>query len=204
MATAELPMELSNQPSSEDAPNTHLLPRIAAGDANAVHECLEKYSGLVWTLAKRYCRHISDAEDACQDIFVELWQKAERFDPSKASETTYIAMIARRRLIDRHRRGPRPETDAVDLEGVSVEAPESNDSVELAEEARKAADCMRKLSQNQQKIISMSIHLGKSHASISKVLSIPLGTVKSYARRGLLQLRECMNRSVLPADGRGQ
>ncbi len=172
-----------------------ILARIASGDKTAVEACLDQYSGLVWSLARRACATLADAEDAVQDIFVELWQKADRFDPSKASEVTFIATLARRRLIDRYRRD-RTMVEAVNIEShiLDVAQTDSADSAELADEAAKAANCLDKLPTQQKQVITMSIHGGHSHSRISEKLSMPIGTVKSYARRSLLQLRKCMSR----------
>ena len=175
--------------------NESLLERIAGGDVSAVDECLEQYGGLVWSLARRHCRSGEDAEDAAQEIFVELWKSADRFDGKKASEATFVAMIARRRLIDRHRRGQNaPEVVSIDASVTDIAESHDLDQVELSDEAAKAAGCMNKLSNNQRKVLSLSIHQCQPHAAISSILNMPLGTVKSYARRGLLQLRECMER----------
>ena len=84
-----------------------VLKRIAAGERAAVDECLKKYGGLVWSLARRMLRNQDDAEDAVQEIFVDVWKNAGRFDEAQASETTFIAMIARRRIIDRIRTSTR-------------------------------------------------------------------------------------------------
>ena len=81
-----------------------ILQSVADGNAAAVDECLGKYGGLVWSLARRLCPRHEDAEDAVQEIFVEIWRNAAKFDPEIASEATYVTMIARRRLIDRYRR----------------------------------------------------------------------------------------------------
>ena len=81
-----------------------LLQRIAAGDPSAVEGCLAKYRGLVWSIARRFAGNYADAEDAVQEVFIELWRHAARFDPALASESTFIGTIARRRLIDRKRR----------------------------------------------------------------------------------------------------
>ena len=85
-------------------PVTNVLHRVAAGDRAAVRECLARYGGLVWSLVRRSTSDAAEAEDAVQEIFVDVWQSASRFDPAVASEATFIAMIARRRLIDRARR----------------------------------------------------------------------------------------------------
>ena len=99
-----------------------ILQRVARADAAAVDECLNAYGGLVWSLARRLCRKHEDAEDAVQEIFVEIWRKAEKFDPDVASESTYITMIARRRLIDRFRRRSREPNTALINEEMVVRA----------------------------------------------------------------------------------
>jgi len=84
-----------------------LLERIAAGDAAAVEGCLEKYRGLVWSMARQSVGNYADAEDAVQEILVELWRHAGRFDSAVSAESTFVATVARRRLIDRYRRRAR-------------------------------------------------------------------------------------------------
>lgn len=80
--------------------------RRVAADPASFHECVEKYGGLVWSLARRFSNH-ADAEDAVQEIFLDLWQKAERWDREKSSEVTFVTMLARRKLIDRFRKNSR-------------------------------------------------------------------------------------------------
>src|SRR5829696_165972 len=72
-----------------------LLHRIAAGDSAAVEEFLDRYGGLVWSLARRFTSNRQESEDAVQDVFIELWRKAPRYDASLSSEATFVAMIAR-------------------------------------------------------------------------------------------------------------
>ena len=80
-----------------------VLQRIASGDPAAVRECIDQYGPLVWSLARRLSRTASDPEDATQEIFLDIWRSAGRFDASQGSDKVFIAMIARRRLIDRLR-----------------------------------------------------------------------------------------------------
>ena len=95
-----------------------LLQRVARGDPTATQECIKRYGGLVWSLARRMLANPADAEDATQDIFLEIWKHAGRHDPAKGSETLYITMIARRRLIDRIRKGARrPRHESLDDPG---------------------------------------------------------------------------------------
>jgi len=135
-------------------------------------------------------RNSDEAEDAVQEIFVDIWKNAERFDESKSSETTYIAMIARRRLIDRIRYSTRrlsPESlDDVLLEPFT----RSDKQMQMGIEAREAAEAMRNLRPEQQQVLRLSIVQGMSHQEISEATGMPLGTVKTHARRGILQVRE--------------
>ncbi len=91
-----------------------------------MQDCLKTYGGLVWALAKRMLPNQNDAEDAVQDIFIDVWKNAERFDEEQSSETTFIAMLARRRLIDRLRKSNRqPNFDS--LEDVTFEPSKRTD-----------------------------------------------------------------------------
>ena len=84
-----------------------VLQRVAAGDMAAMQECIDEYGGLIWSLARRFCASPADAEDATQEVFIALWENAGKFDESKGAEVTYVAMIARRRLIDSGRKSQR-------------------------------------------------------------------------------------------------
>lgn len=167
-----------------------ILTKIAAGDRAAVEECLNRYGGLVWSIARKMLRNSDEAEDAVQEIFVDVWKNAGRFDESKASEATFIAMIARRRLIDKIRHSARRIT-ADSLDDVLLEPfTRSDKDVQTAIEAQQAAEAMRNLRPEQQQVLRLSIIQGMSHQEIADALALPLGTVKTHARRGILQVRE--------------
>jgi RNA polymerase sigma-70 factor (ECF subfamily) len=165
-----------------------LLARVAAGDAAAVRECIAHYGGLVWSIARKF--EAGDAEDAVQEIFLELWRSAARFDPSVASEATFIAMIARRRLIDRRRtRRRRPTTEQVpELPQVADEALQPDASAE----ASKAAAALEQLRPEQKQAVVLATCHGLSHSEIAAQTGMPLGTVKAHVRRGLLSIRAAL------------
>jgi RNA polymerase sigma factor (sigma-70 family) len=174
------------------------LVRVAARESNSLNGCIEQYGNLIWSLAKRYSPTQADAEDAVQEIFLELWQKADRFNPSLASEVTFVTMLARRRLIDRYRKQVRLiETTSFDsnLDGGPTQS--SSRDAEITEEAAKAIRCLESLQPSQKDVLRRSIHEGQSHSQISNELGMPLGSVKSFARRGLMQLRQCMEKHSL-------
>ena len=125
-----------------------------------------------------------------QEIFVDIWKNAERFDEAKSSETTYIAMIARRRLIDKIRYSSRRIT-ADSLDDVLLEPfTRADKDMHISLEAQQAAEAMRTLRPEQQQVLRLSIIQGMSHQEISDETGMPLGTVKTHARRGILQVRE--------------
>ncbi len=169
-------------------PPSALLARVAAGDRAAMRECLQQYGGLVWSLARRF--EISDAEDAVQEIFVEVWKSAARFDAAIASESVFIGMIARRRLIDRRRtRGRRPMTEQIADEPLHV-APGSGP--ETCAEASQAARALDLLKPEQRRVVVLATCHGMSHGEIAEETGMPLGTVKAHVRRGLMSIRAAL------------
>ena len=168
-----------------------ILRRISTGDRAAVEEAIDAYGGLIWSLARRLCPNRADAEDAVQEIFIDLWKSAGRFDETLSSETTFIAMVARRRLIDRLRRAGRmPHTE--ELSADLVDHSRLDRQVEINAEAALAAQAMSQLRPEQQQVLKLSIYQGLSHQEIARATGLPLGTVKTHARRGLLHIREAL------------
>jgi RNA polymerase sigma factor (sigma-70 family) len=169
------------------------LQRIARGEQAAVQECLARYAGLVWSLAKRFLGNASEAEDAVQDIFIELWKKADRFNPLLSSESTYITMVTRRRLIDRRRQiVRRPELVSLPENIASSQQPGTK-QVDMVDEASKAAAALQELKPEQQRVLKMAVYQGLTHEEISQHTGLPLGTVKTHARRGLIKLQEVLS-----------
>ncbi|MCC6678838.1 MAG: sigma-70 family RNA polymerase sigma factor [Phycisphaerales bacterium] len=178
-----------------------LLQRVAAGDRAAVRECIDRFGGLVWSLARRGGFSDAEAEDAVQEIFVELWRFADRYDPAVASEAAFVAMISRRRLIDRRRRlSRRPDQQALPESGPGA-ADAGFEGAQTSEEARRAARAMEQLAPDQQRVLRLSIMHGLSHEKIATALNMPLGTVKTHARRGLSRVREMLGAVARPAGG---
>lgn len=176
-----------------------LLHRVASGDSAAVRECIDRYGGLVWSLARRASVGSGDAEDAVQEIFLDLWRSAARFDPAVSSETTFVAMIARRRLVDRRRRSKRaPQTESLADAPTPVEAGAAS-RVEDCAEASIAAEALAQLRPEQRLVLVLSTCHGLTHEEVAKAVHMPLGTVKAHARRGLLRVREILSGGTMGA-----
>ena len=168
-----------------------LLARVAAGDGTAVREVLARYANLVWSIARRF--EPSEAEDAVQEIFLDLWKSAGRYDATRGSEVTFIAMIARRRLIDRRRtRRRRPQDSAQVGEVVLEELAADGTSLATTADAAKAAHALDQLRPEQRQVLVLSTCHGLSHGEIAQQTGMPLGTVKAHARRGLISIRAAL------------
>ncbi len=166
-----------------------VLERIARGDSAAVKDCLDRYGGLVWSLARRFCPDRSEAEDAVQEIFVEVWRSAARFDPERGSEVTFVATLARRRLIDRLRRAARrPRTEPMEAGAERTVSPVAEREADLA----RVRAVIETLPPDPRRVLTLAVREGLSHQEIAARTGLPLGTVKSHSRRGLMRVRQAL------------
>jgi RNA polymerase sigma-70 factor (ECF subfamily) len=169
-----------------------LLQRVAAGEAAAMQECIDEYGGLVWALARRASISATEAEEGVQEVFIALWQNAARYEPARGDEVTFVAMVARRRLIDRGRSRKRRERALSAIEPVATAATERAADAAPADEVIRAARAMEQLSPPQREVLQLAIHQGYTHQEIARLTNMPLGTVKTHARRGLMRVREML------------
>jgi len=170
-----------------------VLARVARGDSRAVRECIDEFGGLVWAIARRMTRTRADAEDAVQEIFVDVWKSAGRFDAAQGSEKVFITTIARRRLIDRMRRARMSHLMDSDEALEDVRWAEPGNDGEIRVEAERAAAVVARLRPDQRRVLRMGLLEGMTHSEIATATGMPLGTVKTQMRRGLIQVRQWMN-----------
>lgn len=172
-----------------------ILQRVANGDAAAMPDCLETYGGLVWSIARRFLGRAEDAHDAVQEVFIAVWESAGRFNPELGSESTFVAMIARRKLIDRLRKRTREARLGDELRAeatVGAEEVSTTADPAIKDDADKARQAMEELSEGQQRVLRLAINHGLTHEQIATHTGLPLGTVKTHARRGLMRVRELL------------
>lgn len=173
-----------------------ILERVAHGDRDAFAQCVDQYGSLVWSLSRRMSKTAADAEDAVQDVFLTLWKKAAQYDAARGTEAAFIATIARRSLIDRHRAQRRHSAEVVldEMDGRWVAMEDVRG--ETSSDATLAASALRKLKPEQQRVIALSVWEGLSQNEIANVTGMPLGTVKSLMRRGFLSIREMLGEEL--------
>lgn len=177
-----------------------ILQQVAANSQSAMDECLERYGGLVWTIVKRRCPNQTDAEDVVQEVFMDVWKSAHRYNPEIAEESTFIAMITRRRLIDRSRRQQRA-IDAAPLAESLEPGREETRAADINDEAAHIRALMKQLGDDERRVIELAIDHGLSQSQIAEQTKIPLGTVKSHARRGMMRLRSLVGLPDDPVKG---
>jgi RNA polymerase sigma-70 factor, ECF subfamily len=173
--------------------DAELFLALKAGDANSLGVLYDRHAGLVYGIALKMLGNTQEAEDLVQDIFLNLARCS--YDPKRGSFRTFLAVLTRSRTIDQIRsRGAAQRTLERWKPDRSQEV-ESNlpfEYVSQAEQSQEVRAALAQLSDNQQQVLRMSYYDGLSQSEIAKRLELPLGTVKSIARRGLLKLRQTL------------
>jgi RNA polymerase sigma-70 factor (ECF subfamily) len=168
---------------------TAVMADVQRGDERAFAVLYDALAGVVYGSIARVLRDPAMSEEVAQEVFVELWRTATRFDASRSSVSTWAVTIARRRAIDRVRR-EQSQRDRVERAGTlrADEAPATDDVVLGAVEAREVEAALAELPDDQRVVIEMAFLDGESHGTIAERLDLPLGTVKSRVRGGLKKL----------------
>jgi RNA polymerase sigma-70 factor (ECF subfamily) len=170
-----------------------LLKQVAAGDRDALRAVYVRQSTRLFGIAMAILRDRTAAADVLQESFLRIWQRAGQFDADRGDGATWLSAIVRYASLDAARaRGREIPTDDPTLGDTLVE-PEAIGLIAADEEGRLLRACLERLpAANRQGIVMAFVH-GLSHPEIAMKLDQPLGTVKSWIRRGLLSLRECLS-----------
>lgn len=167
---------------------------VADGNESAMDHCIEKYGPLVWSIARRYVPNQTSAEDLVQETFTDLWKSAKRYNPAVAAESTFVGMIAKRRAIDFVRKeARRPELEPLpEAESFPHAAKEASPSLRC--EGRDIRAALQQLPEETQKLFALHFDEGLTHPEIADRTGLPLGSVKTRLRRGLIEARDILRR----------
>lgn len=157
-----------------------------------MEECIESYGGLVWSLILQRVKDSGTAEDLAQEVFTEIWKSAARYDPVIASESTFIAMITRRRTIDWLRKQQR--LPAMESLAQAPDLPAPDDFPETGVDQESLWQVVGTLPTETGRLFRLHFEQGLTHGEISEKTGLPLGSVKTVLRRGLIELRRLLKR----------
>ncbi len=181
------------------------LARVALGDRVAFATLYRSTRSHLFGVILRINSDRSQAEDILQEVFINVWRASQGFDAARSQPMTWLTSIARNRAIDSLRR----RKTEVQTVGLSVPGRDGGDDIDVlgatasddagpldlligSARAREVTHCVEQLSPEQQQCIAMAFYQGLSHADVANHLSQPLGTVKSWVRRALLALKDCL------------
>ena len=169
-----------------------VLGRVAKGDQVAFGELYDQISPRVLGLVRRLLKDYAQSEEVTQEIFLEIWQNASRYDSSKGGASTWILTMAHRRAVDRIRssQSTRDRDTKIGIRDFETEYDSVSESVEVRIESERVKKAMSRLTELQRQAVSLAYYGGYSHSEVATMLSVPIGTVKTRLRDGMIRLRD--------------
>ncbi|QNP44374.1 sigma-70 family RNA polymerase sigma factor [Sphingomonas daechungensis] len=171
-----------------------LMLATADGDVQAFETLYGRTSGKLYGICLRLLGNEAEAQDVLQDTYVKVWQKSATFDGDKASPITWLAVVARNKAIDRLRQRLPNSEDVGAAEGIADGGLSAIDVIEDRQESERLAGCLDELEQRTRDMIRAAFLDGATYPELAERQGVPLGTMKSWIRRGLQRLRGCLER----------
>ena len=179
------------------APNASLdevMARVSRGDEHAFERLYDAVSAQVHGLIRRVLRDPAQAEEVTQEVFLEIWRTATRFDAGRGKATTWVMTMAHARAVDRVR-SAQASTDRdikVGQRDITAAYDEVSEAVESRLEQVQVRRCLGGLTELQRESVTLAYYGGYTYSEVADLLSVPLGTVKTRLRDGLIRMRDCM------------
>ena len=174
-----------------------LLRRVAQGDRRGFEELYDRFSRVLFSTAYRVLNNQEATEDVLQDVFVQIWEKAPLYDPSRGKPMTWAITLTRNKAIDRlrstvrrNRLGDELETEAQSQDQFDDRS--SFDALATEDRGKLVREAIEKLSEDQREAIELAFFSSLTQLEISERLNVPLGTIKARIRRGMLRLRDLL------------
>ncbi|MFP7835182.1 sigma-70 family RNA polymerase sigma factor [Marisediminicola sp. LYQ134] len=180
------------EPSRPVTSREDLLSRVAAGDQTAFGELYDDIAPRVLGLIRRLLIDHAQSEEVAQEVFLEIWQTASRFDASRGGASTWILTMAHRRAVDRIRssQSGRDRDTKIGIRDIAPEYDHVSEAVEITIEHERVKKAMTRLTELQRQAVTLAYYGGYSHSEVASMLSIPIGTVKTRLRDGMIRLRD--------------
>jgi len=184
-------------PEGKQPPDAELMERILRRDSSALESLYDRYSRPVYSLVLRISQQPASAEEIVQDVFLQLWKSADRFQISRGPLEPWLFTMARNRALDflrlkREKQRRREDSVEDDLPIAAIERPDPEGDIDLSRRAEKVRALMTSLPDTQRRAIELAFFEGLSHSEVAASMGEALGTVKSWIRSGLLRLRESL------------
>ena len=169
-----------------------LLGRVAQGDRAAFAELYDRTASRVFGLVKRLLRDHAQSEEVTQEIFLEIWQSATRYDPGKGGAMAWMLTMTHRRAVDRVRasQSSRDRDTRIGIRDFAPEFDSVAENVEITIESERVKEAMKRLTELQRQAVQLAYFGGYSHSEVSQMLKVPIGTVKTRLRDGMIRLRD--------------
>ena len=175
-----------------------LLRRVAQGDRRGFEELYDRFSGVLFSTAYRVLNNQEAAEDVLQDVFIQIWEKAPLYDPTRGKPMTWAVTLTRNKAIDRLRSTVRRNRlqDDVQRESETFEQFDdrsSFDAVASGETSKLVREAIQKLTKDQREAIELAFFSSLTQTEIAERLGEPLGTIKARIRRGMMKLKDVIS-----------
>ncbi|GAA0627790.1 ECF RNA polymerase sigma factor SigK [Kribbella sandramycini] len=192
--TDSTPLPWPGSRSGPSVSDSDLLLRVASGDTAAFSTLYDRISPWVYGLIRRVLRNPAQSEEVTQEVMIDIWRTATRFDAGRGSAQAWILTIAHRRAVDRVRseQASTDRTALVAARTVEVEYDEVSDTVSTRLEAEQVRRCLDTLTDLQRESINLAYYNGYTYVEVAQQLDAKLPTIKARMRDGLIRLRDCL------------
>jgi RNA polymerase sigma-70 factor (ECF subfamily) len=182
----------SGEPGADNGDLAGLLSLVGRGDTIAYEALYDQVAAGVYGTVRRVVRDPAQSDDVAQEVFMQIWQGASRYDPAYGSPTAWIFTIAHRRAVDRVRSNQRSADRERRSAPPAAEADPVSEAVGVDLDHQRVRRCLSTLSELQRESIVLAYYHGYSYSEVAGLLRVPSGTIKTRMRDGLIRLRDCL------------
>jgi RNA polymerase sigma-70 factor, ECF subfamily len=186
------PAPAAGEPARKGGELERALASVARGDGAAFAVVYDQSAPAVLGIVRRVLRDPAQSEEVMQEVLLEVWRTAARFDPAAGSATAWIMMLAHRRAVDRVRSEQKASERELRAATASVAFDEVTEAVEARLEYERVRRCLASLTELQRESVTLAYYHGYSYPEVARLLGVSVGTIKTRMRDGLIRLRDCL------------